>query len=461
MTATSTTELEAMLATRKTAIAASEPISATEAEIVADVVTGEIVPVSAVTDQGEPPSPVSAAAPAEPVVHYPEVPPKVVGGLPYIREYVKLSRTIMMTEMVPEKFRGRYDAITAAFMRGYELGLGPMQSLDSFNVIDGKVGLTAEAMRALIMQAGHLFVLSEGGDYAEVTAHRKDWPADMTTVYRYSMQDADTAGLLRTPSSGRKGGWQKNPRAMLAARATSGAARAWFADVIAGMSYTPEEIQDFEEDSSTWQSAPASTSPSTTPPEPLENAVEQPTPEPLTSSEPSPEPPKRPRGRPRKDAKPPLAAVPPPEPEVMCGHTETAQNVEWRCTLAAHPMSPDHRLVPTPNAEPEPEPEPELTSLNTPEEPPCLEDPADPGVTSSAGEAAVLVQTRAALTQIIKSLPTLQQPLCRAFMAQHFDPKTSVDLNAEELQKCIDIAAGWPDSASQHPLPAENPQLAF
>jgi hypothetical protein len=406
MTATSTSELEAMLATRKAALTAPEPIAATEAEIVADVVTGEIVPAP---DREVAPPVIPAPAP-DPVVIYPEVPPKVIGGLPYIREYVKLSRTIMMTEMVPEKFRGRYDAITAAFMRGYELGLGPMQALDSFNVIEGKVGLSAEAMRALIMQAGHLFVLSEGEGYAEVTARRKDWPPDMTTVYRYDMEDAETAQLLRVPQSGRKGGWQKSPRAMLAARATSGAARAYFADVLAGMSYTPEEIRDFtdEGEAPTWQTPPvASTSPSTIPTEPPPAAVEQPTPETSPSSELSSEPPKRPRGRPRK------ATTPPVEAPVL-----------------------------------------ELTSLNAPEpEPPALE--------PSPGEGGVLIQTRQALSAIIKGLPTAQQPACRAFISQHFPGLAAIDLTGDELQKCIDIAAGWPDSAAQHPLPNEDDPESF
>jgi hypothetical protein len=423
MTATSTSELEAMLATRKAALTAPEPIAATEAEVVADVVTGEIVPAS---DREVAPPVIPAPAP-DPVVIYPEVPPKVVGGLPYIREYVKLARTIMSTEMVPKAFQGRYDAITAAFMRGYELGLGPMQALDSFNVIEGKVGLSAEAMRALIMQAGHLFVLSEGEGYAEVTARRKDWPPDMTTVYRYDMEDAETAQLLRVPQSGRKGGWQKNPRAMLAARATSGAARAYFADVLAGMSYTPEEIRDFtdEGEAPTWQTPPvASTSPSTIPTEPPPAAVEQPTPETSPSSEPS----KRPRGRPRKATTSSLSAS-----------TTTAAS-SGQTVLEAMPSSGSGEL--------------ELTSLNAPEaEPPALE--------PSPGEGGVLIQTRQALSAIIKGLPTAQQPACRAFISQHFPGLAAIDLTGDELQKCIDIAAGWPDSAAQHPLPNEDDPESF
>jgi hypothetical protein len=47
----------------------------------------------------------------------------------------------------------------------------------------------------------------------------------------------------------------------------------------------------------------------------------------------------------------------------------------------------------------------------------------------------------------------VQQPLIRAFLFSHF-PQGAAALNNEaDLQKCIDIAVGWPDSADQHPIP--------
>jgi hypothetical protein len=43
------------------------------------------------------------------------------------------------------------------------------------------------------------------------------------------------------------GAWSKYPRAMLSARATAELCRLHFADVIGGLSYTPEEIADFDD----------------------------------------------------------------------------------------------------------------------------------------------------------------------------------------------------------------------
>lgn len=61
------------------------------------------------------------------------------------------------------------------------------------------------------------------------------------------------------------------------------------------------------------------------------------------------------------------------------------------------------------------------------------------------------------LTEVIKGLPGAQQPLCRAFINQHFPGRALNTLTQNEVQKCIDIAAGFPDSMEQHPLP-ENGQ---
>jgi len=232
----------------------------------ADPDTGEIVDAELVP---------ATAGPATDLVVYP--PPKVLGGLPYARDYMKLAQTIHSTEMVPKDFRGRPDAIMAAMMYGYELGLGPMQALSGINVIDGKPSMSAELMRALITEAGHRIILSQNSEFATVRARRSEWPPDEPTVeFTWSIEDAQRAGLVQwherwtKTESGRNrkltwnpysdepqpqwvtedtlkrsSAWTNYTRAMLGARATSECARAIFADVLSGMSYTPEEVREF------------------------------------------------------------------------------------------------------------------------------------------------------------------------------------------------------------------------
>lgn len=197
-----------------------------------DVATGEIIPAG---ELNEPSMPISLSP----------VPPKL-GAIPYADGYWRLANRIVNTEMVPDGMRGQPDAVVACFFKGYEMGMGPMQALDSFDVIKGKVAMKPEAMRALVMSHGHLFVLRDGVEngerYCEAEVRRSDWPENQPNeVYRYDWADAVLAGLTG------KDNWKKNPRSMLDARTTGGAARRYFADVIQGMSYTTSEVADFED----------------------------------------------------------------------------------------------------------------------------------------------------------------------------------------------------------------------
>jgi hypothetical protein len=263
----------------------------------ADPVTGEIVPVV----EAPPPPP----APTD----FSYVPAKVVGGLPYAADYWKLAQRICNTELVPDAFRGRPDAVLAAFLRGYELGFGPMQALDSLNVIKGKVGLSAEAMRGLILGNGHQIIVEATNTEATAECHRADWAADKWAKVKWDLADAKRAQLPWAAGGG------KYPRAMLSARVTSEAARLYFPDVIAGMSYTPEEIADFTDRPATAEPPRAHVpSPVETPASPSSaTAAETGTPDPGGPAEtaetaPAPEPAKRTRKAASAPAKAPERA---------------------------------------------------------------------------------------------------------------------------------------------------------
>ena len=147
----------------------------------------------------------------------------------------RLAQRIASTPFVPAALRNRPEAVLAAVLYGHELGLGPMQSLASINVIDGRPAASPELMRALIARAGHRVDVVDSTDIAvTLTGQRADTGATATVTW--STADAQRAGLMT------KQNWKQYPRAMLLARATSELARTLFADVIAGLSYTPEEI---------------------------------------------------------------------------------------------------------------------------------------------------------------------------------------------------------------------------
>ena len=204
--------------------------------------------------------------------------PKALGGLAHLGDYARLADAICRTEMVPQTLRGRADAVLAVVMYGYEIGIGPMQALQSVNLIQGKPSQSSELMRARIVQEGHQFRVTPTDEQATVQYRRKEWPTDEWSTATYTIEDARAAGLVEWyerwtkterggnrketwnphhPQAGERPQWADEkahrwgdnwiirPRAMLSARATSEAARLDFADVIAGLSYTPEEVAEF------------------------------------------------------------------------------------------------------------------------------------------------------------------------------------------------------------------------
>ena len=147
----------------------------------------------------------------------------------------KVAQKIANTPFVPTAFRGKPESVYAAVLYGEELGLGPMQSLTQIHVIEGKPSLAPEGMRGLVLKAGHrIDVKHASNDKVVLYGRRADSGSEATV--EWTMKDAQLAGLAG------RGAWKTYPRAMLMARATSELCRMLFADIIAGLSYTPEEV---------------------------------------------------------------------------------------------------------------------------------------------------------------------------------------------------------------------------
>lgn len=156
-----------------------------------------------------------------------------------------LASRIALTDFAGS-MKGKPESVFAAMMKGHEVGLQPMQALDSIDVIQGKPTLKPEVMRALIRQHGHDFHIEEmASDRCVIKAHRREWAPDKWTTFEFTIQDAKDMQLTG------KDNWKKQPKVMLLARCTSMMGRAEFADVLKGLSYTPDEILDSIETSST------------------------------------------------------------------------------------------------------------------------------------------------------------------------------------------------------------------
>lgn len=156
----------------------------------------------------------------------------------------ELAGKIAETEFVPARLRKRPAAVMACILSGQEAGIGPMQSLRQIFVTDdGKVGMAAELMRSLVLKEGHE-IWPEDYTNTRVTmaGRRRGNPDANPTRVTWTMDDAKKAGLTHRKN------WQGYPRAMLTARATTELCRLIFADVIAGISYSLEELEDGDVD---------------------------------------------------------------------------------------------------------------------------------------------------------------------------------------------------------------------
>lgn len=151
-------------------------------------------------------------------------------------------------------------AVFAAIQLGAEIGLPPMTAVQSIAVINGKPGLYGPAMLAVVEASGKLADIEEGVEgkddarYAYCIVQRV---GRQRRTFRFSVADAKRAGLWdKRGRNGAPGPWQQYPDRMLQARARSFALRDTFPDVLLGLSYGVEELQDIPPDEPPARPAP-------------------------------------------------------------------------------------------------------------------------------------------------------------------------------------------------------------
>lgn len=149
----------------------------------------------------------------------------------------KVSERLVQTSFVPSQFKGKAVEATAAILAGAEIGLSPMASLRSFDIIQGTAAPRAITLRAVVQSYGHEIVLVEStATRCRMKGKRRgsdEWQTVTWTI--------DRAKDLALTS---KDNWRKQPAAMLVARATGEIARLIAADAILGIGYSAEEVAD-------------------------------------------------------------------------------------------------------------------------------------------------------------------------------------------------------------------------
>ena len=146
-----------------------------------------------------------------------------------------LGETLIASGLLPDSIK-KPEAAVAVMLKGQELQIPPMQALSHIVMVKGKPTMSAELMRALAQRAGHkIRIVESTRESATVEGVRADDPGHPTRI-TFDEADVKTAGL------GGQQGHKTYPAAMKLARATSALCRAVFADALAGISYTPEEL---------------------------------------------------------------------------------------------------------------------------------------------------------------------------------------------------------------------------
>ncbi|MEE6264957.1 hypothetical protein V2E29_04750 [Streptomyces diastatochromogenes] len=148
----------------------------------------------------------------------------------------QMAQKLANTSFVPQSLRGKPGDITAAILAGSELGLKPMATLKSIDVIQGTPALRAHAMRAVIQAQGHEIELVESTDTHCVMRGRRKGSETWQTV-QWDIPRAQRLGLLG------KDQWKKQPKNMLVARATGELCRLIASDALHGMPYVSEELE--------------------------------------------------------------------------------------------------------------------------------------------------------------------------------------------------------------------------
>ncbi len=169
-----------------------------------------------------------------------------VSGSPYQPsdwgEMLRAAEFLSRANVVPNALRGKPADVAMVLLTGAERGMPVATALGMIHVVEGKITLAAEGLRALVLRSG----CAEYLEMAEQSAEKVTWVTKRKGGRReqsvtWTMDDARRAGLAN------KSNWKSYPSAMLSARASAELCRAVYPDVCGGM-YTPDEARSFSAD---------------------------------------------------------------------------------------------------------------------------------------------------------------------------------------------------------------------
>lgn len=153
-------------------------------------------------------------------------------------EAMQYAKLIADSEMVPKDFRGKTGNVLVAIQMGDEVGLKPLQALQSIAVINGRPSIWGDAVPGLCQTSPHYEwhreFYDEDKQAAVCIVKRKGAPEHR---YEFSMKDVVAGGYDK-----KQGPWQTERRRMMQMRARR-AFRDQFPDALKGLSIA-EDVMD-------------------------------------------------------------------------------------------------------------------------------------------------------------------------------------------------------------------------
>ena len=148
------------------------------------------------------------------------------------------------SKMVPKDFQGKPEDIILAVMQGKELGLPPIQAIQSIAMVNGRPSVWGDAVpglcyaRGLVEDHQETYEGQEGTDGFTAICVVKRKGVASPKIGRFSQQDAKRAGLYGQGVHG------KYPRRMMQWRARHAAFHDAFPDVLRGIGTREIEAED-------------------------------------------------------------------------------------------------------------------------------------------------------------------------------------------------------------------------
>lgn len=188
--------------------------------------------------------PHGASAPARMVNAASQVRPLQLNDM---SEMWRFAQAIVRADLLPKSYGGgdaeaKASKALIALQLGAEVGLMPMQSIQSIYVVNGIPTLYGDSQLALVRQSGMMEYIKEWveGEVPDLVCHCEvKRRGDAEAIKRsFSWKDAQQANLAG------KDTYKGHPKRMCAYRARAYALRDTFPDVLKGLTHTYEEMID-------------------------------------------------------------------------------------------------------------------------------------------------------------------------------------------------------------------------